>query len=324
MHFDFSVCSERSGSNLIAKLMNAHSQICGPFPSHMFRLFATNYYRYGDLTIDKNWKIFLEDAVYYMDNKFADWKSSLTVDDLQNAVTERTLAAVGRAFYEAEARANGKSRLWVKENHAYTIADYLISHFPDAKFVAMVRDPRDMAATWKKLAGGGVRTGARQWQKDQAGTIELNAKLRDIDKSMLLTFEELVRDGEKPLRRICSFIGVDYEAGMLNFYSQDIVVQNANKMVSWQDLQKPLRPEEIGKYRNELNEVEIRYIEDVCKEEMKILGYEPDFAPGKSAEELESSLPPASQTDREKTDVEKAAYARFHAGVERVRSRELF
>ncbi len=62
-----------------------------------------------------------------------------------------------------------------------------------------------------------MRAGARQCQKDQSGKTELHAKLRDINKSTLLTFEELDREGEKPLR-----------------------------------------PEEIGKYKNALSEVEIR------------------------------------------------------------------
>lgn len=324
MHFDFSVCSERSGSNLIAKMMNAHSQICGPFPSHMFRMFATNYYRYGDLSVDTNWKTFLEDAVYYMNNKFADWRTSLTVEELEQTVHSRTLAEVGRAFYEAEARAHGKSRVWVKENHAYRIADYLVSHFPDARFVAVVRDPRDMAATWRDLASGGVKRGAAQWKIDQRGTIELHAKLRDIGKSILVSFEDLVLEPEPTLRRICSFLGVDYQPAMLDFYTEDIVVQNAEKMVSWKDLKKPLDPQEVGKYKQVLNEVETRYVEALCREEMPIFGYQPDYPAKATPEELEPQLPPPSETDRPRTETEKSAYARFRSGIERIESRALY
>jgi len=324
MHFDFSVCSERSGSNLIAKMMNAHSEICGPFPSHVFRAFATQYYRYGDLNDDHDWKVFLEDVVFYMARKFAEWKTTLTVEEVQSKVDHRSLAAVARVFYEAEARAHGKSRLWVKENHAYSIADYLISHFPESRFVAMVRDPRDMAATWKKLAKGGVARAARQWQTDQRGTIDLHARLRDIGRSLLVTFEDLVLRSEPTLQEICPFIGVRYEPGMLAFYDSPIVVENAEKMMSWEDLKRPLRPEEVGKYRTELGEPEVRFIESVCRDEMLVLGYEPDFPSGAAPEELEPLLPPAAETDREYTDVEKAAYARFHEAGERIRSRELY
>ena len=33
--FDFLICSERSGSNLIAKVMDTHPDACGPFPPHI-------------------------------------------------------------------------------------------------------------------------------------------------------------------------------------------------------------------------------------------------------------------------------------------------
>ncbi len=324
MHFDFLVCSERSGSNLITKMMNANSETCGPFPSHMFRQFALNYYRYGDLGVDGNWKTFLADVVYYMDGKFAEWDSRVTVEHIESAVNARTLAEVGRVCYETEARAHGKRRLFVKENHSYSIADYLLSHFPDARFVTVVRDPRDMAATWKKLAFGGVKRGAKQWQVDQRGSIDLHARLRDIGRSLLVTFEGLVLDAETELRRACGFFEVEFEAGMLEFHSFPIVGQNAQKMVSWRDLQKPLQPGEVGKYGQELSEAEIRYVELVCSAEMAVLGYRPDFEPTLTVEELELQLPPAFETDRQHTDVEKAAYARFHQGIDRIQGRELF
>ena len=74
MHFDFLICSERSGSNLIAKIMNAHTQVCGPFPSHILRIFTQNLYRYGDIRRDENWDSLLDDLAVYHQSIFAQWK----------------------------------------------------------------------------------------------------------------------------------------------------------------------------------------------------------------------------------------------------------
>jgi len=52
MQFDFLLCSERSGSNLTAKVLDGHPEVCGPFPSHMIRTFSENYYRYGEVGRD--------------------------------------------------------------------------------------------------------------------------------------------------------------------------------------------------------------------------------------------------------------------------------
>ena len=58
--FDFLICSERSGSNLITKIMDAHPDVCGPFPSHILSYFSRNLYRYGDLASEESWSCLLE------------------------------------------------------------------------------------------------------------------------------------------------------------------------------------------------------------------------------------------------------------------------
>ncbi len=62
MDFDFLFCSERSGSNLITKIMNAHPDICGPSPTHALRVFCHQYFRYGDLRNDAHWRVLIDDA----------------------------------------------------------------------------------------------------------------------------------------------------------------------------------------------------------------------------------------------------------------------
>ena len=210
MHFDFLLCSERSGSNLITKILNAHPGICGPFPSHVFRYFSTNLWRYGDLRKDANWEVFLEDICYYMANIFATWKSRVSLDELKTSVDQRSLASVGRVFYEAEAAADGKSRVFVKENHTWSFIAYLLAHFPESKFVWMVRDPRDMALTWRDLARGGVRTATETWLSDQRGSLKVYTWLRELGRIHRVRFEDLVRKPEETTRGICAFLGAVY------------------------------------------------------------------------------------------------------------------
>lgn len=52
MKFDFLICSERSGSNLITKLLDNHSKYCGPTPPHLLRVFYPVLDKYGDLNVD--------------------------------------------------------------------------------------------------------------------------------------------------------------------------------------------------------------------------------------------------------------------------------
>ncbi len=335
MHFDFLMCSERSGSNLITKVMNGHPDVCGPFPTHLFRTFCNNYYRYGDLAIDSNWETFLSDCAFYMERIFAEWKTAITLDVLRERVKERSLAAVGRVAYEYEAEAHGKKQLFVKENHTYSIAAYMLSHFPDSKFVYHVRDARDMAATWKRSAwkqsavkrtirkGGGVQTAAPIWKADQAGSFKVLSYLNDIGRGILVRFEDLVTEPEEQARRICHFLNVRYSPQMLEFHTDPLVVHNATWNSAWSDLQMPIQGDNRGLYKEQLSETEIRYVEAVCAEEMEFFGYERDFDPVGSVEELAAELPDEDSIGKEQTEAESAGYARYPEALERVRNRTL-
>ncbi|HEC62630.1 MAG TPA: hypothetical protein ENI27_10330, partial [bacterium] len=118
MPFDFLICSERSGSNLITKILDAHPLVCGPFPSHMIRTLAFNINNYGDLSNERNWHTLLEDTANLLEHGIAKWKTRFSVDQLRREVRPHTLDALIRFVYETEAQANAKQRVFVKENHS--------------------------------------------------------------------------------------------------------------------------------------------------------------------------------------------------------------
>ena len=66
MHFDFLICSERSGSNLITKILDSHPSVCGPFPALLIKNIGWYLFRYGDLQNDSNWRTLLTDVADYL------------------------------------------------------------------------------------------------------------------------------------------------------------------------------------------------------------------------------------------------------------------
>lgn len=44
----FLMCSERSGSNLITRMMNAHPDICRPAVKHISNVLTRNVFRFFD------------------------------------------------------------------------------------------------------------------------------------------------------------------------------------------------------------------------------------------------------------------------------------
>lgn len=323
MQFDFLICSERSGSNLLTRILNAHPSICGPFPSHLFRIFTQNYHRYGDLQKDENWRCFVDDVAFYMQHIFATWKSHLSASELLDCVKHRSLAAVGRACYEREAAAHGKSRLFVKENHTWSFAPYLLSHFSSARFIWLVRDPRDMAMTWRDLTTGGVVRATDVWLRDQRGSLRLYGYLNDIGRILRIRFEDLLQHPESTLKRCCEFLEVVYSPGLLSFHETDVTQENASRMVSWGDLGKPLISDNFGQFRRGLSETETRYIEGMCHREMKYFGYELAYRDVMDPNVIRNDLPDEAKYNRMFTPDERAAYDSWQQALDRVRSRDL-
>ena len=75
----FLICSERSGSNFITKLLNGHPNICGPATKHIINPVARNLFRYGDLSVESNWHELLQDIYELISVSFRP-KSMLNLD----------------------------------------------------------------------------------------------------------------------------------------------------------------------------------------------------------------------------------------------------
>ncbi|HQU74545.1 MAG TPA: sulfotransferase, partial [Calditrichia bacterium] len=210
MDFTFLLCSERSGSNLITRLMDNHSQYCGPSPTHAMRIVLENAAGYGDLQDPGNWELLIEDIADLFQAKMGVWATRWTRSELLQITTPGDLSGLFRAFFEREARGHHKNRLFVKENHLYRQWDFIRRHFPEARFVWLVRDPRDMALSWKKspnLRGCAIRS-ASIWQQDQSACLSLYHQLENRPFILKIHYEDLVADTPATLRKVCTFLDI--------------------------------------------------------------------------------------------------------------------
>lgn len=276
--FIFLMCSERSGSNLITKIMDAHHNICGPSPKHLFNPVTRNAFRYEPLAEAENWAILLEDIERLLGVSFSTWKTSFTKKDLCALAPRGKLANLLRNIFLEEARSHDKQHCFIKENQLYEFTPFLLTHFPEARFLYLVRDPRDMALSWSRNPThmGGVVHGAQQWKRDQQQFMKNHAILRDKGLSRMIHYEELIRAPEETVQGICDFFGLPFDSSMLNFHENELTRRNAQTLPAWINLGKPIMNDNSGKYRPALSDDEIALIEHICRPEMHALGYEPD------------------------------------------------
>ena len=300
LSFTFLMCSERSGSNLITRMFDAHPDCCGPSPTHLVRILAENRGRYGDLGQDGPWRQLCADAAEILATKIGRWQREWTADQLQQAAPRRSLDALLRTVFAAEAKQAGKSHLFIKENHLYRYLPFVQRAFPGARLVAMVRDPRDMALSWKRspILRGDVMRAAGIWREDQEQLISVIGFLGLGRHIHLLRYEDLVTDPVGELAAACAFLGLPPDPAMLAFHDSGTAADAAGRTDDWKNLARPVMTDNFGKWQDGLDATEIAYVERICAPTMAVFGYECGSDDTRPLEQLEAELLPRERRDK--------------------------
>jgi hypothetical protein len=144
----------------------------------------------------------------------------LDPDDLRRRFATIRPFAVGdaiRAFYRAYAERRGKPR-WGDKTPAYSLRMPLIErHLPEARFVHLIRDGRDVRLSQMAIGTNPPPPGkhARRWKR------RIRTARRDgarVGHYMEMRYEDLVRDPEPQLRSVCRFAQLDFDPSMLAYH----------------------------------------------------------------------------------------------------------
>jgi hypothetical protein len=272
----FLMCSERSGSNLITRIFDSHSQYCAPPAIHVLRVLGENLFRYGDLRLRSNWSILVDDLIALFDAKPGIWTiGTKEVEQLASKSACGSLGLLILSLYRAEADAAGKETFFVKENQLYNFAPIILESCQTARFLHLVRDPRDMALSWLQsasLRGGPVRA-ANVWAADQCGFLRLYSQIAGTRRVARMTYEALSSDAAGSLSRACAALDIAYEPDALSFHRNDRVIANAGEVKDWDNTSRPLMTDNTGKYKSGLRPDQIAYIEATCADLMGLFGY---------------------------------------------------
>nr|WP_319397854.1 sulfotransferase [uncultured Carboxylicivirga sp.] len=284
--YSFLMCTERGGSNFIVKLLNKHSLISGPATKHIINPLARNYFRYLPFEKNNNWETLLNDTLNLFNIDFSKWHSEYTLDELKQNIPVGEVDQLIKYFFEKEARSFNKTYSFIKEITTYEFFPYLEKHFHSAKYVYLVRDPRDMALSWKKskIHEGGVYKAALRWKNDQQQFLKNHYLLIESNRSLLVKYELLTQNTKKELIKITKFLNIGFEEDMLVHKESELTNMNAQKQECWSNLSKDVITNNSNKFLNELSDFEIKIIEKICYFEMLLLGY----SPVNSWEELEN------------------------------------
>jgi hypothetical protein len=181
--------------------------------------------------------------------------------------------AVGAPFV-AYAEREGKSR-WADKTPAYIgHVDRLAEIWPDARFVVLVRDGRDVALSVMNVPFGpnNAWAAARSWKDAiQAGRA---AASRHPGRVLEVRYEDLVSEPAAAVAGICSFLELDYSADMLaiEHTERSKVVEDQSGWFT--NVWGGITTAAVGKWRTELSPRQVEAFEAEAGDELRLLGYE--------------------------------------------------
>ena len=115
-----------------------------------------------------------------------------------------------------ETLAAGKRYLVEKTPMHILYLDLIRRTIPDAKFVIMVRDGRDVTASLGRRNKGDFEAGLSRWVNDTG----ISLAQRGRADAHVQRYEDLVADPSATMQRICEFLGVPYVGEMLSYHHQ--------------------------------------------------------------------------------------------------------
>ncbi len=196
------------------------------------------------------------------------------------------------AFCKMQAEREGRS-IWGDKTprHIFRIPE-IITRYPEARIVCMVRDPRAVVASYRSWSNKGgfdfeadpghvdalveeekrARASyhpilaAMLWRGGVQAAVTANERFGQA-RVYLQQYEQLVREPEQSARAICTWLGLDFSQAML-----DIPLHNSS--FSTFEKKGGVSTAPLGRWREQLGQNEIAVIQHITARTMRSAGYE--------------------------------------------------
>jgi hypothetical protein len=263
----FVINSGRAGSTLLQMMLSAHPRLVVTPETHWIVRLADRHRAGGP-----PWTGLAEDLS--AEPSYRDlWR--LDPGETRRRLAERAPATVAGAIEEVFRQYSdlaGKPR-WGDKSPSYALhVARLAELWPEARFVHLVRDGRDVASSLLRVPWGprSIPGAALHWRRSVERARRAGERLGP-GRFTEVRYERLVAEPEAELRAICAFLGEDFAPGMLEFHTHapDALVPGANP-------RDPLRPVDPGarNWRQERSAREIARFEAVAGPTLERFGYE--------------------------------------------------
>jgi hypothetical protein len=195
-----------------------------------------------------------------------------------------------RAFYAIHAERAGKPR-WGDKTPIYVESMREIAGaLPEACFIHLIRDGRDVALSRAARGFGRDQSGRRAGERWRKRIRAARRQARHLDHYLELRYEDLVAEPEPALRKACELCELEYDPAMLSYHERagermaemardlpgrdgESVRPAEERMAAHAMTQKPPSQSRVGVWRQEMSPEDVEGFEEAAGELLAELGY---------------------------------------------------
>lgn len=242
-------CFPRSGSTLLTAMLEQHDSIIGPgsevniFQDIKTEKFLKQGFEFNEKEI-KMFKKYEKNLVEYSDK-------------------------ILKYFLKKK---KGKYVLLKQPKHIYFIKK-IFKHFPNSKFIHIIRDGRDSTMSQKYFL---LPPGKKHWNykwccRNWAIAIRKGKEFKKDKRYLEVRYEDLVLNPTETAKKIFKFLKLKTisKRKLLDYYKKFYV----HKRPDHPDVAEPLKKDQINKWLKKMSEKDKKIFKDICGKEQKELGY---------------------------------------------------
>lgn len=271
----FIISSGRSGTTLMRSMLVAGGQIAIPAETQIIHVLPVKFHTTRGLGWEDRVRLII--ASFESHRNFPLWQVNLA-DAYQKSLAlpekERSLARViNEVYFTYAAQAFPDAKVWGDQSPIHTFyLPYIKKVFPNARYMHLLRDGRDVVSSMVTRHGDNYLFEAVLRWKTSIKRISSFQKELTPEQYLEVRYENLVREPEPTLQKVCDFIGIHYAQRMLDYWKLPTTIEHKYKTFH-ENLGKPVFDSSIGKWRERLSKQQQEYVIKNLAVELHKLGY---------------------------------------------------
>lgn len=271
--FPMFVGSGRSGTTVFRNIFDSHPDLAMTHEAHFIAPMAERRSRYEADGFDRN--RFLDDL--YKNSNFL--RQDLDRSSVEAAFATdgaATFADAVRSVFRLYAARQGKEFYGDKTPGYVNHIGLLAEIFPEAKFVHIIRDGRDVALGYMDRDEWGPSTVAEAayYWRGRVGRGRRAGQALGPERYLEARYEDLVDDPVTTTRRVCRFLGLEYHPEMLRFHEKgEEFIAASNTPEAFGGLAKPIT-KGMRDWRTQMAGGDVALFEAIAGDLLASLDYE--------------------------------------------------